>query len=139
MTVKELSQLYYLNREIESDQKELEELEAKIGPRVQQLTGMPHGSNIGNPEERMAIEIADLKAIIAAKQIQCIHERNRLERFISGVEESRLRMAFRFRFINGLSWRQVAAHLGDVRCEDSIKKQVYRYLKADQVDEMEET
>ena len=138
MTVKELSQIYYLNREIESDQKELEKMEAKIGPRAQQLTGMPHGGSAGNPEERLAIEIADLKAIIAAKQIQCIHERNRLERFISGVDESRLRMAFRFRFINGLSWRQVAAHLGDIRCEDSIKKQVYRYLKAEQPDETDE-
>ena len=136
MTVKELSQLYYLNREIEMDQRRLEELEAKIGPQAQRLTGMPHGSNVvDSPEERLILEIVDLQAIIKAKQIQCIHERSRLERYLESIDESRLRMTFTLRFINGLSWHQVAAHLGDARLEDSIKKQVYRYLKADKGDQ----
>lgn len=131
MTVQELSQLYYLNREIEMDQKRLEELEAKIGPKAPQLTGMPHGSNnTDSITERLAAEMVDLQAIIAAKQLQCIHERARLERYIEGIDDSETRMMFTLRFINGLSWHQVARCMGDGYMGDSLKKKCYRYLKA---------
>lgn len=135
MTVKELSQLYYLNREIEMDYKRLEELEAKIGPQSPRLTGMPHGSNhTDSPTERLVAEIVDLKAIIKTKQIQCIHERSRLERYIGGIGDSETRMMFTLRFINGLSWNQVAKHMGDGYMGNSLKKKCYRYLKADKDD-----
>lgn len=131
MTVKELSQLYHLNREIEMLQRELSELEAKIGPKSPQLTGMPHSPNRAESlVERLASEIVDLQAIIKAKQIQCIHERNRLERYISGIGDSETRMMFTFRFINGLTWDQVAKHMGEGYMGESLKKKCYRYLKA---------
>ena len=47
MTLKELSQLYYLNREIERDQRRLEEL--KLQSRsisATEITGMPRGCAI---------------------------------------------------------------------------------------------
>jgi len=46
MTLKELSQLYYLNREIEMDQRRLRELEARALPGAQVITGMPHGTGL---------------------------------------------------------------------------------------------
>ena len=46
MTLKELSQLYYLNREIEMDQRRLRELEARALPGAQVITGMPHGTGV---------------------------------------------------------------------------------------------
>lgn len=131
MTVKDLSQLYYLNREIEADQKRLDELRAKIGPRSPQITGMPHATGSkSNEVERYAVEITDLEAIIAAKQIQCIHERTRLERYIAGIEaNSEVRLIFTLRFINGLSWEQVAAHIGAGHTADRVRMVCYRYLK----------
>lgn len=131
MTVKELSQLYYLNREIEELQKELERLEAKIGPQTPKLTGMPHGSNMSSsPTERIIAEMVDLQAIIKAKQLQCIHERARLERYIGGIDDAEIRMMFTFRYVNGLPWHQVAKHMGEGYIGDSLKKKCYRYLKA---------
>ena len=41
ITKRELSQLYYLSREIEQDRKRLEELEAAAQGITQQITGMP--------------------------------------------------------------------------------------------------
>ncbi|NCC06731.1 MAG: hypothetical protein EOM30_01485 [Clostridia bacterium] len=131
MTVKELSQLYWLNREIEQDQERLAELEHKASsPSSPNLTGMPSAKGgYGNSKiERYVAEILDLKAIIAAKQQQCIHERNRLERWICDVPDSLLRMIFTLRFINGLTWLQVALHIGGGNTEDSVKKACYRYL-----------
>lgn len=137
MTLKELSQLYWLNREIEMDQQRLEALEGKIGPASPNLTGMPHGTG-GNTSktEKYAVEIADLQAIIAAKQIQCIHERARLERYIEQIEDSETRMIFTLRFVNGLPWGQVAAHIGAGNTGDRVKKVCYRYLdKTEQAEE----
>lgn len=129
MTVKELSQLYYLNREIEADQQRLDELEVRVSsPKSPNYDGMPHAPGYSDSLSRMVAEIVDLKALIAAKQLQCIHERNRLERYISSIPDSLTRQIFALRFINGLSWYQVAMHIGGGNTEDSVKKVCYRYL-----------
>lgn len=129
MTLKELSQLYYLNREIEMDQRRLEELRAKsTSPGSPRFDGRPHSKSNVSKVERYAEEIADLGAIIAAKQQQCIHERNRLERYVNDIDDSRLRMIFKLRFVNGLQWPQVAAHIGGNNTAKSVSKACYRYL-----------
>ncbi len=130
MTVRELSGLYWLNKEIEFDELRLQELESMIAsPKAQHLNGMPRSGGDGDMLSSMVAEIVDLKAIITAKQQQCIYERSRLERYINGIQDSLTRQIFTLRFINGLSWRQVADHIGGGNTEDSVKKTCYRYLK----------
>ena len=122
MTKKELSQLYWLNREIEMDTGRLRELEAMVSsPKAQKLDGTPHTAGYGDALARCVAEIVGLKAIIAAKQQQCIYERNRLERYIAGIPDSLTRQIFTLRFINGLSWYQVAAHIGGGNTDDSVR------------------
>lgn len=130
MTLKELSQLYWLNREIEADQKRLDELELMVGtPSSPQLTGMPRAPySFDSKIERLVAEIIDLQAIIATKQIQCIRERARLERWINDIPDSLTRLLFRYRFVNGLQWPQVATAIGEGTTPDRAKKIVYRYL-----------
>lgn len=130
MTLKELSQLYYLNREIENDRRRLEELEAKlVSPSSPNLSGMPRSTTYGNKIESSVADIIDLRAIIAAKQQQCIYERSRLMRYITDIEDSLTREIFIFRFVNGLSWRQVAASVGGNNTEASVKMICYRHIK----------
>lgn len=132
MTKKELSQLYWLNREIEADQQRLDELEATASaPKAQKLDGMPHSPGYGDALARMVAEIVDLKAIIAAKQQQCLHERNRLERYIADIPDSLTRQIFTLRFINGLTWYQVAMHIGGGNTEDSVRMLCNRYLASE--------
>ena len=131
MTKKELSQLYWLNREIEMDTKRLQELKsAAYSPKAQKLDGMPRNPGNGDALARLVSEIVDLEAIIAAKQQQCIHERNRLERYIADIPDSLTRQIFTLRFINGLTWYQVAMHIGGGNTEDSVRKTCDRYLSA---------
>ncbi len=131
MTVKELSQLFYLTREIEADQKRLEELSRLAGaPSTTHITGMPRAPHSNSSKvERMAAEIVDLQAIIAARQIQCIHERARLERWINGVPDSLTREVFKQRFVFGQSWARVAVAVGGGNTEAGVKKRCYRYLR----------
>ncbi len=129
MTLKELSQLYYLNREIEMDQHRLRELELKALPGAQVITGMPHGSSVADIVGRYAAEIADLRGIIEAKHQQCLYERSRLERYIADIDDSLLRQIFTYRFVNGLPWLQVAACIGGNNTADSVRVACNRYIE----------
>lgn len=133
MTLKELSQLYYLNREIAADQKRLDELNRMIGapssPPISDMPRAPH--SVESKVERLAAEIVDLQAIIAARQIQCIHERARLERWISEIPDSLTREIFKCRFVECMSWLQVARNVGGGNTEGSVKMICYRYLDAE--------
>ena len=130
MTLKELSQLYYLNREIERDQERLEQLRANVSaPGAPNYDGMPKSPRYENRLERYIAEIVDLEAIISAKITQCIHERNRLERYIAEIPDSLTRQIFQLRFVNGLTWTQIAFSVGGGNTEEGVRKRVYRYLE----------
>lgn len=160
MTVKELSQLYNLNREIEMDQKRLAELDYEIKRDEDRLArlelqassvsspaydGMPKAPSNGSSVENSAVTILDLRDIISrkkalrtdcamtihAKQILCLTERSRLERYIADMPDSLDRMIFTLRFINGLTWAQVSEHIGMHTTPDSVKQQCYRYIRAE--------
>lgn len=131
MTLKELSQLYYLNREIEADQKHLEELRTlAIGGGAGRITDMPKvAGGTDSKFERYIADIIDLQSIINAKQQQCMHERNRLMRYISDIPDSLTRQIFTLRFVSGLSWRQVAFSIGGGNNEKSVSKVCYRHIE----------
>lgn len=129
MTLKELSQLYYLNREIEQDQQRLEELRARASaPGSSNYDGMPKSPSFENRLDRYIAEIVDLEAIIRAKITQCLHERARLERYISEIPDSLTRQIFQLRFINGLTWVQIAFTVGGGNTEEGVRKRVYRHI-----------
>ena len=130
MTLKELSQLYYLNREIERDQERLEQLRTSVSaPGAPNYDGMPKSPSFENRLERYIAEIVDLEAIIQAKITQCLHERNRLERYIAEIPDSLTRQIFQLRFINGLTWVQIAFSVGGGSTEEGVRKRVYRHLE----------
>ena len=132
MTIKELSQFYYLNQEIKLCRKQLAELEAQRGVGSVLIDDMPHGKGPAKSRvEQLAGEIVDLKAIIHAKQIECIHERNRLERYIAGVTDSETRLILSLRFADCLSWDEVAEQIGEGNTADRVKKVCYRFLERD--------
>jgi len=158
MTVKELSQLYHLNREVEMDQKRLADLDSEIQRDESRLAvleakstsvsspaydGMPKSPSGGNQIECSVAELVDLRDLIArkkalrsecamtihAKQILCLTERNRLERYIANVPDSLTRQIMTLRFINGLGWWQVAYSIGGNNTGDSVRMNVKRYLE----------
>lgn len=130
MTLKELSQLYWLNREIEADQRRIDALQvAAYAPPPPDMSGMPHAGETARRVENMAVEITTLQGIIRAKQEQCLYERIRLERYIATIPDSLTRQIFTLRFVNGLDWAQVAYSIGGGNTADSVKKTCYRYLR----------
>lgn len=158
MTVKELSKLYWLNREVEANQRQAAELEAEIkrdkeqldgmrksldGLASPKLDGMPHGSDVSSPVENtvehiMMLEAAltrkhdalvNLQARITTRQTLAILERDKLERYIGTIDDPYMRMVFTYRFVNGLPWQQVAASVGREETWESVKRVCYRFIR----------
>ena len=131
MTKKELSQYYWLEKEIKDDEERLRILrEQATAPQAQHLTGMPYGSD-GDKDKigKATAEIVDLQAIIAAKQIQCIHEKQRIERFIMNISDSMTRMIFTHRCIDGMTWQEVADSRGDRMTAGNARQIYYQHLR----------
>jgi len=129
MTTKELSQLYWLNREIERDKAALNALYSKAASSVGAITGMPHAFEVSDKVGEYAAEIADLRGIIEANIQRCFYELNRLNRYIASVDDSLLRQILSLRFVSGLPWQQVAASVGGNNTSDSVRKACNRFLE----------
>jgi hypothetical protein len=146
MTKKELSQLYWLNREIKLKQKELDKLEQSLNNMVIQDSVQGSGlsipfakhnisvAGIKNTKEyfRLKAEIEDVKALKELRQKQCIYEYNRLNRYIESIDDSEMRIILSLRYLNGLGWQQIANEIGGGNTDESIKKACYRFLNKKQ-------
>lgn len=106
MTLKELSQLYYLKREIQIDSDRLGQIEDDDDKRIQELTDS-----------------------IREKKERCIEEKMRLEEYIDSIPDSLTRMVFTLRFVEGKNWVQVAHRIGGGNTASGVKKICYRFIK----------
>ena len=64
LTKKELSELYWLNREIEEEQRKLKELEVAATNCTAKITGLPHVSGVHDKIGDLGILIAEQKDLI---------------------------------------------------------------------------
>lgn len=127
MTLKELSQLYYLNKEIQNLKKRLEKFQSRATATNQPLTGMPHS---GKTADKLATtdEIVELKNLLEWYKTKHTIEYNRLFNYIQSVPDSQLRQIMTLRFIDGYSWGKVA-RLVKGNTADSCRKAVKRFLE----------
>ena len=112
LTKKELSQLYWLNREIEEEKRKLSELEAAAAGCTAKITGLPHVSGVHDKIGDLGILIAEQRDLINLKVRQSVIEYNRLNRYIASVDDAQMRMILSLRYVNGLSWQEIAANMG---------------------------
>ena len=126
MTIEELNQYRALLREIKYYEQKLEKLHdpmlrdrvlASIGPGYTLMEVSVFGPR-GNRDR--------IERRYAACKAWAEHARDGIDAYISGIGQAHIRELFRWRFVEGLSWRAVAANTGS--SEDSVKKAVYRYL-----------
>lgn len=113
MTKKELSQFYYLKREIKEQQRRIAELETPAINCSTEITELPTGKGISDKIGNYAAQIADLKALLDLNLKKCFYELNRIDRFIQSVEDSQIRIILTLRYIQGLSWQKIAYAIGE--------------------------
>lgn len=128
MTRKELSQLYYLKREIMNDEQRLIELESAAMATTSRVSGLPGGGKRSD-KTAIAAEIADLRAIINAKHEMCIVHYNKIMRYIAGLDDSFMRQVIAYRCIDLMKWRQIAQKIGGGNTEEGVRKAYARFVE----------
>lgn len=128
MTKKELSQLYYLKKEIKEQQRRLEELETAAMSCNVKITGLPHGTGINDKIGHYAAQIADLKSLLDLNLKKCFYELNRLDRYIQSIDDPLLRQIITYRFINGYSWSKISYMIGGNNTADGLRIKIMRFL-----------
>ncbi len=128
MTKEELSQIYYLNKEIKMWQKELERLECQSLIKGQQLTGMPNGGSNLDKTGDLATKKADIRLIIEGRLKEIQIQREKIIEYINSIEDSLIRQIVFYRNVSCMSWKQVAMEIGGDNTEDGIRKTYDRFL-----------
>lgn len=129
MTVKELSQIYYLNREIERDLKRLHELKMLELKTTARYSDMPKGKSVIHDimAEKVAA-IVDLEEMLEFKKLKRVYEEKRLMHFIESIDDCFLRLIFKLRFIDCKKWDTIACYVGGGNTGDSVRKSCVRYI-----------
>ena len=138
MTLEDLEQYQNLKREIAALDGRLSREERRAREVV---TDSVRGSATEFPYTPYTVKIKGtaVRRIKNVSRVRHLRERRRadaarelaaLEEFISNVEDSRMRQIIDLRFIQGMTWRQVAQRVyGSPHYEDAVKKRLYRFLK----------
>lgn len=112
VTVRGLSQLRFLKREITAERDRIIELRTLAGYGKRDLTREGRGNQTSDRTGTYAIEIAYLTDLVAKNMKRCICELLRLQQFLNSIEDSEMRTIFRERYIKGRSWLSIAFLLG---------------------------
>ena len=127
MTIKDLSQLYNIRKRLDERREMLALLNARATKVTASIGGMPHGSGISD-KTSIAAEMAELKREIEDLTAQEDLELLRLCRYITGVPDAYMQRLLRLRFLDGMTWRQVAYRAGGGNTEDGVRKAVFRFV-----------
>lgn len=144
MTIHELSQLYYMKKDIQrlvdlrTEKKEqLEELNSQsTGISGMNMSGMPRASTPRNRIEEIIAqidakerEILALDQQIRKKRIRYEAVKQELEEAIDKCDDYRISLIMKYRFIDLLTWQQIANRIGGNNTADGVRKACNRYIR----------
>lgn len=125
MTEKDIGQMYYLNKEIERLNEELNWMECKSMMKSPILTGMPFGGGVSDKTADYAVRIEEIRNLIDISVKKLLYTRAEIERFLQEIEDPELRLIIRLRSINHLGWQEIGEELGMDRRTASRKYQKF--------------
>ncbi len=128
MTVKELSQLYYLNASIEMMREQLAEMREAADIRSPSLSDMPRASGVKDKIGEIVPSIADQETELEEMLAEMEEKRRELTAFINTVPNYRIRLILQLRYVKLMTWQEVADKIGGKETEYTVKKTCYRFI-----------
>lgn len=128
MTIKDLSQLFYLAEEIKLEQETARRLRDAATGTGAKISGLPYSGCVSD-KTALGADLAECAQIVQDRADQSVKEYKRIVSYISRVPDSRMRMIIQLRFIEGYSWGKVARKLGGTNTGDGVRKALERYLE----------
>lgn len=129
MTLKELSQLFYIKKEIAYYEEKILQLKNSAEKTTQNISSLPGANQVNDKVGENATNIVQYNAQIEIDKNLMEIECKKLESYIKNIDDSLTRQIFELRFIKGYQWQKIAISIGGGNTKDSVKKIVYRYIK----------
>lgn len=135
MDKKKLSQLRYLNKEIELLKEQIDNLDYNI------TTDTVKGSDTEYPYISRNIKITGvdiqdyerkakrLKRKLSRRVEELLDLLEEINEYIESIDDSLIRQIIILRYIKGLTWDQVAVHIGGGNTADSVRMALNRFLE----------
>ena len=135
MSKEQLKQFKYLKTEIETIKKQIEDLDYTI------VTDSVRGSDSEFPYTMRSFKIEGIDKDDYNRRVKRLQRKlsRRVEElldlteeaneFIEGIDDSLVRQIITLRYVNGLTWEQVAASIGGNNTADSVRKIAERFLQ----------
>ena len=117
-----LNKLYYIKKDIESIKEEIKNIPEISGI---DMSGMPHGSGVGDPVYNLFLKKKKLVDKLYIKIEQYLDELIRLEDILDSIEDVEVRTIARMRFIQNMSWEKIGIKLNYDRTTCSKKVRDY--------------
>ena len=112
MTKEELKQYRRLGAELERLDGAIARVKSEIeSPKRQILTGMPHGGEPVTMEDKIA-KLLDIQDLYNRQRDKLMDLMWQIETAIAKVQDSRSRTLLGYKYIDGLSWEEVAEKMG---------------------------
>lgn len=128
MTLERLNNYRHLQKEIDELRRRIQVLKDEAESISVNLSGMPKG-NSGDKLGRMVSEYLDLQAELENILAERIAEQKKIMFYINTIQDTRTRLIFYFRFVEGMKWESVAMNISVVETEDNCRMTVTRYIK----------
>ena len=106
-----LSQVTALKREIDDLSQRIAALEWEARGCRGRISGLPHPR--AETESAIAAKAEALRAKMDARRLERMEELGRLYAFIDDIPNARLRLIFSLRYLDGLTWQQIAFKIGE--------------------------
>ncbi len=147
MTLKELNNLRYIDGEIRMIEERIAELytqaeratpnvttyihtDPKTGKKETCVLPLSGGAGTGHSRIESAVEaIEKEKQLLESIRAKRQQEKQKLLEFIKTIPDSQTRQIFTYRFVDTLTWGQVARNIGGGNTSDSVRMQVMRFLE----------
>ena len=117
-----LNKLYYIKKDIESIKEEIKNIPEISGI---DMSGMPHGSGVGDPVYNLFLKKEKLVEKLNKKIEIYLDELIRIENIIDGIEDVEVRTIARMRFIQHKTWEKIGDELNYDRTTCSKKVRDY--------------
>ena len=137
MPHKELQNIKYSLAEVTPLPSQLRDLQTRQDITTDQVKGSMteppytlHNVTVsGCIDQDKNIAVANLIALIDNRLKRIDAERLKIELWIDTIPESRIRMALSLKYVNGLTWEQVVAHVNPYESAHGLKQACLRYIE----------
>lgn len=139
---KKLAQYIDLQKEVTEINNRIAKVESEIAKIKEEgevtdivkggMGGIQHFTIHGIPtflferKEEMLFKLVEKMEKAEKNKLKALAE---IEDFVESIDDSHIRRIISFRYIDGLSWNDVAMHMGNGYTDDSVRKAMERYLK----------